>query len=277
VRLEFLMAALAPEVCSGSAQRAFEQARAQNIELQRYDTLIALLAVLISRDPDCQAEKDRLLRVLLALARMGSRPRLWKSVLLYVFLPSLCLIRRRYRAPMQLPEDLDGALWNVFFEVVESFPLERRSIAAGLVLDTRKRFGKHIRAEEERRRTFEEFLKAFEQLPPEVRATASVADTGPLMQLSDADRYEMRAVMRQCPGLTEEDANLIWETDVCGVQLLEYLRAREGVDQDAESLERMHARLRRRKIRAKKPLYENLQKNVRAGCHISGSERLIRG
>jgi hypothetical protein len=49
------------------------------------------------------------------------------------------------------------------------------------------------------------------------------------MQLDDMDRYEMRAVMRQCPGLSEEDAELIWETDVCGVRLLDYLRAREGL------------------------------------------------
>src|SRR5690606_26526113 len=137
---------------------------------------------------------------------------------------------------------------------------------ASVVLDTRKRFWKHIQAEKEKHRAFEEFLEAFEQLPPEVRASASVADTGPLMQLSDADRYEMRAVMRQCPDLTEEDADLIWETDVCGVQLLEYIRTREGADLDAESLERTHARLRRRKIRAKKPLYKNLKEILRAAC-----------
>jgi hypothetical protein len=277
VRLESLMAVLALELRSDSAQRAFEQARAQNIELQRHDTLMALLAALASRDPDCQVEKDRLLRVLLALSRLSSWPRLWKSVLLYVFLPSLCLVRRRYKAPELSADDLDGALWNVFIEIVESYPLDRRSIAAGIVLDTRKRFRKHIQAEEEKRRTFEEFLHAFEQLPPEVRATASVAETGPLMQLDDTDRREMRAVLRQCPGLTEEDADLIWETDVCGVQLLEYIRAREGADLDAESLKRTHARLRSQKSRAKKPLYKNLLKNLGAGCHISGSERLISG
>jgi hypothetical protein len=277
VRLESLMAVLALELRSDTAQRAFEQARAQNIELQRYDTLMALLAALASRDPDYQAAKDRLLRVLLALSRLGSWPRLWKTVLLYVFLPSLCLVRSRYKAPELSADDLDGALWNVFIEIVESYPLDRRSIAAGVVLDTRKRFRKHIQAEAERRRTFEEFLHAFEQLPPEVRASASVAETGPLMQLDDTDRSEMQAVLRQCPGLTEEDADLIWETDVCGVQLLDYIRTREGADLDAESLKRTHARLRTRKSRVKMPLYENLKKISRAGCHISGSERLISG
>lgn len=275
--LESLMATLERELHAESARRAFEQAKAQNIELQRYGTLPDLLAVLIARDPDCQPEKDRLLRVLLALARLGSMPLLWKSVLLYVFLPSLCLIRQRYKAPKLSAEDLDGALWNVFFEVAESYPIDRRSVAAGLVLDTRKHFRRHVQDQEEKRRTYEEFLRAFEQLPPEIRTSASVAETGPLMQLDDMDRYEMRAVMRQCPGLSEEDADLIWETDVCGVRLLDYLRAREGADQDAESLERMHARLRRRKTRAKQPLYENLKRNLRAACHISGSERLISG
>jgi len=277
VRLGSVNAALELRLYSRSAQQAFEHVRAQNVELQRYDELGALLAALTSREPALQAEKDRLLRVLLAISRVGPRPLLWRSVLLYVFLPSLCRLRLRYKVPELSPEDLDGAIWNEFFEVVESYPLERRSIAAGVVLDTRKRFRKHVQAEQEKRRAFEQFLDAFEQLPPEVRATASVADTGPLMQLDDTDRYEMRAVMRQCPGLTEEDADLIWETDVCGVQLLEYIRAREGADLDAESLERMHARFRQRKIRVKKPLYKNLKRNLEAGCHISGSERLISG
>jgi hypothetical protein len=277
VCLESLMAAIELELHSESARRAFEQAKAQNIELQRYSSLVDLLAVLVARDPESQLEKNRLLRVLLALARLGSMPLLWKSVLLYVFLPSLCLVRHRYKAPELSAEDLDGALWNVFFEVVASYPLDRRSVAAGLVLDTRKHFRRHVQDQEEKRRTYEEFLRAFEQLPPEIRTSASIAETGPLMQLDDMDRYEMRAVMRQCPGLSEEDADLIWETDVCGVRLLDYLRAREGADQDAESLERKHARLRSRKTRAKKPLYDFVQKNLRAACHISGSERLISG
>jgi hypothetical protein len=270
-------AALELRLYARSAQQAFEHVRAQNVELQRYDELGALLAALTSREPALQAEKDRLLRVLLAISRLGPRPLLWRSVLLYVFLPSLCRLRLRYKVPELSPEDLDGALWNEFFEVVESYPLERRSIAAGVVLDTRKRFRKHVQAEQAKRRAFEQFLDAFEQLPPEVRATASVADTGPLMQLDDTDRYEMRAVLRRCPALTEEDADLLWETDVCGVQLLEYIRAREGADLDTESLERVHARYRQRKIRVKKPLYEFVQKNLRAACHISGSERLISG
>lgn len=277
MRLGSVNAALELRLYSRSAQQAFEHVRAQNVELQRYDELGALLAALTSREPALQAEKERLLRVLLAISRVGPRPLLWRSVLLHVFLPSLCRLRLRYKVPELSPEDLDGALWNEFFEVVESYPLERRSIAAGVVLDTRKRFRKHVEAEQEKRRAFEQFLDAFEQLPPEVRATASVADTGPLMQLDDTDRYEMRAVLRRCPELTEEDADLLWETDVCGVHLLDYLRAREGVGQDAETLERMHARYRQRKIRVKKPVYKYLQKNLRAGCHISGSERLISG
>ena len=277
MRLGSVNAALELRLYTRSAQQAFEHVRAQNVELQRYDALGALLAVLTSREPALQAEKDRLLRVVLAISRVGPRPLLWRSVLLYVFLPSLCRLRLRYKVPELSPEDLDGAIWNEFFEVVESYPLERRSIAAGVVLDTRKRFRKHVQAEQEKRRAFEQFLDAFEQLPPEVRATASVADTGPLMQLDDTDRYEMRAVLRRCPELTEEDADLLWETDVCGVHLLDYLRAREGAGQDAESLERMHARYRQRKIRVKKPVYKYLQKNLRAGCHISGSERLISG
>ena len=275
--LESLKAALEAMLYARGAKQAFEHARAQNVELQRYDELVALLAVLTSRDPALQAEKDRLLRVLLAIARLGPQPLLWRSVLLYVFLPSLCLVRHRYKARELSAEDLDGALWTVFFEVVENYPRERRSIAAGVVLDTRKRFWKHIHAEEEKRRAFEEFLNAFEQLPPEVRATASVAETGPLMQLSDADRYEMRAVMDRCPELTKEDADLLWETDVCGVKLVTYLRARGWGQGDPESLAREEQRLRRRKNRANKRLYKNLQKSLRAKCPVSASERLITG
>jgi hypothetical protein len=274
VCVESLLAAIELRLYSQSAQRAFEQARAQNVELQRYSTLIALLEVLLSRDPSCQAEKDRLLRVLLAMARRGTRPLLWKSVLLYVFLPSLCLVRHRYKAPWQSAEDLDGALWNLFFEVIESYPLDRRSMAAGIVLDTRKHFRRHVQAQEEKRRTFEEFLHAFEQLPPEVRSSASVAETGPLMQLDDMDRHEMRAAMQQCPTLTPADADLLWETDVCGVRLVEYLRA-QGLDQG--EFEREEERLRRRKNRARKRLYKFLKKSLGEKCPVSASERLISG
>ena len=271
VFLESLKAALELMLFARSAQQAFEQARTQNVELQRYDELVALLAVLTSREPALQSEKERLLRVLLAISRLGSRPLLWRSVLLYVFLPSLCRVRRRYKAPELSAEDLDGTLWTVFFEVVESYPLERRSIAAGVVLDTRKRFRKHIQAEERKLRAFEEFLNAFEQLPPEVRATASVAETGPLMQLSDADRYEMRAVLDRCPGLTKEDAELLWETDVCGVKLVEYLRARALGQEEQKDLEREVERLRRRKNRKNKRLYKNLKKSLRAKCPVLAS------
>ena len=214
MRLEPLKPALELELHSASAQRAFEQARAKNIELQRYRTLRTLLAVLTSRDPDYQPEKDRLLRVLLLLARLGPVPLLWKSALLYMFLPALWRIRHGYKAPELSAEDLDGSLWNVFFEVVESFPPHRERIATGIVLDTRKLFSRHVQAQEEKRRAFETFLHAFEQLPPEIRSSASVAETGPLMQLDDTDRHEMRAVMSRCPDLTEEDVGLPYEIDI---------------------------------------------------------------
>lgn len=275
--LESLMASLELTLHSESAQRAFAQARAQNIELQRYSNLLALLAVLTSRDPDCQLEKDRLLRVLLALSRVGSARLLWKSVLLYVFLPSLCLIRHWRKIRELSAEDLDGALWNVFFEVIESYSLDRRSMAAGIVLDTRKRFRRYVQDQEEKRRTFEEFLHAFEQLPPEIRSSASIAETGPLMQLDDMDRHEMRAVMSRCPGLKKADADLLWETDVCGVKLVEYLRAQSQGQGELSDLEREEERLRRRKNRARKRLYENLKKSFEAKCPVSASERLIKG
>lgn len=259
--LESLQAAIELRLYSRGAQQAFEHVRASNVELQRYSTLLALLAVLTSRDPALQPEKDRLLRVLLAIARLGPMPLLWKAMLLYVFLPSLCLIRHRYKAPTQPADDLDGALWNVFFEVIESYPLDRRAIATGIVLDTRKRFRNYVQDQEEKRRSFEELLRAFEQLPPEIRASASVAETGPLLQLDDMDRYEMRAAMRRCPDLSEDDAELLWETDVCGVQLIEYLRTRSGVREDPASLERMHARFRSRRMRARKRLYKFLKKS----------------
>jgi hypothetical protein len=277
VRLESLKAALELKLHSASAQRAFEQARAKNIELQRYRTLRTLLAVLTSRDPDCQPEKDRLLRVLLLLARLGPVPLLWKSVLLYMFLPALWRIRHGYKAPELSAEDLDGSLWNMFFEVIESFPPHRKRIATGIVLDTRKLFGRHVQAQEEKRRAFDEFLDAFEQLPPEIRSSASVAETGPLMQLDDTDRYEMRAAMSRCPDLTEEDVDLIWETDVCGVKLAEYLRARLTGQGDQEDFEREEERLRRHKNRKKQRLYKNLKKSLGATCPVSASERLISG
>jgi hypothetical protein len=277
VRLEPLKASLELRLYARSAQRAFEHARAQNVELQRYDELVALLAVLTSRDPALQAEKDRLLRVLLAISRLGPRPLLWKSVLLYVFLPSLCLVRHCRKTRELSAEDLDGALWNVFFEVIESYSLDRRSMAAGIVLDTRKRFRRYVQAQEETRRTYEEFVRAFEQLPPEIRASASVAETGPLMQLDDMDRYEMRAVMSRCPGLKKADADLLWETDVCGVKLVEYLRAQSPGQGEAKDLEREEERLRRRKNRARKRLYKNLKKSFGAKCPVSASERLIKG
>jgi hypothetical protein len=277
VRLEPLKAALELRLYARSAQQAFEHARAQNVELQRYDELGALLAALTSREPALQAEKDRLLRVLLATSRLGPRPLLWRTVLLYVFLPSLCRLRQRYKAPEPSAEDLDGALWNVFFEIIESFPLDRQRMATGIVLDTRKHFRRYVQEQEEKRRTFEEFLHAFEQLPPEVRATASVAETGPLMQLDDTDRREMRAVMSRCPGLKEVDADLIWETDVCGVRLVEYLRAQGGAQGDQKDLKREEERLRRRKNRALKRLYKNLEESLGAKCPVSASERLITG
>jgi hypothetical protein len=165
----------------------------------------------------------------------------------------------------------------MFFEVIESFPPHRKRIATGIVLDTRKLFGRHVQAQEEKRRAFEEFLDAFEQLPPEIRSSASVAETGPLMQLDDTDRYEMRAAMSRCPDLTEEDVDLIWETDVRGMKLAEYLSARLTGQGDQKDFEREEERLRRHKNRKKQRLYKDLKKSLGATCPVSASERLISG
>lgn len=274
---ESVQVAIERDLGSRSAQRAFEHARTQHAEMRCYRTVASLLEVLMDRDPACQPEKELLMRALLRAAQQGPRPLFGKTVLVHVFLPSLRALRRRYPAPTQRPEDVDGLLWSSFFEVIAHYPLDRRrSMAAGLVLDTRKLYRKRLLAEEERARAFQEMCRALGQLPPELRASGDISETGPLLQLDAIDRREMRAALCRCPQLSPEDADLLWQTDVCGQRLLDYLRARGLDGADPAECERAHERLRRRKTRAKQRLYDFLKKNLGPICPISASERLTR-
>ena len=127
-----LFDALRQDVLSPRHVRRFEEARTRHSGLRGYDTIAAVLDALEGRCPGAYAEKDALVRALIAeqQATSGAHPdagssSFWASVLLVACYPMVGNLRARIAGTDLPSEDLDQLVLAVFLEVVSEFPLDR--------------------------------------------------------------------------------------------------------------------------------------------------------
>ena len=119
-----LFDALRQEVLSPRHVRRFEEARTRHSGLRGFATIAAVLEILEARDPGAYAEKEALVRALIA-EQQGSSNSFWASVLLVACYPMLGSLRARIAGTEVPSEDLDQFVVATFLEVVSEFPLDR--------------------------------------------------------------------------------------------------------------------------------------------------------
>ena len=236
MRLETLQTALWCELCAPHCQAVFDRKKVIDFSISQFDTTRELLEFFDRRGPEPRIAQQFLLRVLIEAAQQERTEQLWRSILLYAYLPGLCAIRRRTGSYVHLSDELDAELWAVFMEVVEHYPLHRPgSVAAGVLLDTGKRYYKQLRRRQQEADAFEELSEAATILSEEERFSLSFTRVS-VTKLTVMERGQMLAVLLQCDAIAPEDAELLWLTDVCGLTVQQALESQK-IGNDNEPLE----------------------------------------
>lgn len=260
MRLSVLRGELKRELSTDEARKTFDNARKTHGELQRHPTIFSVLSVLASRRESGYQAQQQILRVLVTEAQGNPEQRIWRQALLYAFLPSLVRIRAGTIQGNHRAEDLDGALWTAFLEIVHGYPLHRKgSLAANIKLDTRKRFYKTLRREQEtQRRYFDLVSYADSRIEPDKPETynfnpADHQEPAPEAPLSADDLREMRSALDRCDGVSPADIDLIWATEVEGQTIRQFMDARGLATGDQAADDQTFQRLKKRRQRIKKP------------------------
>lgn len=271
MRLSALRGELKRELSTDISIKNYDNARKMYGALQQHPTIFSVLSVLESRKESCYQTQQQILRILVTEAQRNPEQRIWRQALLYAFLPSLVRIRAATIQGDHRPEDLDGALWTAFLEVIHRYPLHRKgSLAAGIKLDTRKRFYKTLRKEQEAQRMYFD-LVAFaddrvERDKPEtyIFDPADHQEPAPEAPPDAGELGEMRSVLERCDGISREDVDLIWATEVEGRTVRRFMETRGLATGDRAEDEQTFQRLKKRRQRARSRLHEILHQSRRS-------------
>lgn len=235
VYFETMQTGLWRELCGPHSQAIFARKRVIDLSISQFETLRELLELFDQRGREPQIAQQFLLRVLLAVAQQERTEQLWRSILLYAYLPGLCAIRRRTGSHLHRPDELDAELWAVFAEVVEHYPLHRPgSVAAGVLLDTSKRYYRLLRRQQQEADAFEEFLEAAAIFSDEERLALCFTRVS-ATRFTAMERGQMLATLLRCNMISAEDAQLLWLTDVCGLTVPQALESQK-ISNDNEQL-----------------------------------------
>lgn len=227
MRLDTLQTALWRELGAPHCQAIFDRKKVIDFSLSQFDTTRELLEFFDRRGPEPRIAQQFLLRVLIEAAQQERSEQLWRSILLYAYLPGLCALRRRTGSYVHLPDELDAELWAAFVEVVEHYPLHRPgSVAAGVLLDTGKRYYQQLRRQQQEAEAFAEFLEAASIFSDEERLALCFTRVS-AARFTAMERGEMLAVLLRCDTIAPEDAQLLWLTDVCGLTVSQALDAQK--------------------------------------------------
>ena len=246
-----LFDALRQEVLSPRHVRRFEEARTRHSGLRGFATIAAVLEILEARDPGAYAEKEALVRALIA-EQQGSSNSFWASVLLVSCYPMLGNLRARI-ARTELPsEDLDQLVVAMFLEVVSEFPLDRHLNRTFMRIrqQTQRQVFRHL-AEHRRQEDLlwptemEVLDKLGEPAWPETSGQAPVERPEP-MELAAA----VILLVEQAAGVLDGAGfDLVTATLVCGRRIQCYIqRTFPGLPPDQER--RLYQSIKRRHTRA---------------------------
>jgi hypothetical protein len=227
VRLQTLQTVLWRELCAPHSQAIFDRKKAIDFSISGFGAIGELLELFDRRGPEPQIAQQFLLRILLAAAQREPTEQLWKSILLYAYLPGLRAIRGDTASRLHRPDELDAELWAVFVEVIEHYPLRRPgSVAAGVLLDTRKRYRRRLKRQQKDADAFEELSEAA-AMRDEAECLSFSFTRVSVTKLTAMERGEMLAVLLQCDAIAPEDAHLLWLTDICGLTVQQALQSQQ--------------------------------------------------
>lgn len=272
MRLPALREELKRSLSTNETRKLFDEAKLHHPHLAAYPTVFALLAVLEDPRVAGYAEQERLLRALVSEDHREPANRLWRTLLLYAFLPSLIRLRARTIRGEARSDDLDSTAWTAFVQVLAGYPLSRPgSVAAGLTRDTAKLYFKILRREQALREHERELVAYAELVRPKALSSDPVAvGFDPADHQFDTDEATIEpdelAAMREaldrrlaerprCP----DDIDLIWATRMQGLTVREFMRVRGLLTGDDEADRRLETTLWRRRLRAEGALYEAIR------------------
>jgi hypothetical protein len=264
MQLAALLEELRRELATDRVQNRFNDIKQDHAAFRKHPTLFSVLAALESQAGVGYEAQDQLIRALVAEAQAHPDERLWRQILLYAFLPGLIGIRARAIQGEHESEDLDALVWTVFYEMVHAYSLQRPgSIAAGLLLDTRKRILRALTLEQEIRRherALVDYARRVSSPGAEPFDLADHMEPAPFT-LEPADREEIRLALQRCRGLSPEDVELVLAVDVDGLTIPQYMQTRGLATGDRKVDARERDRLAHRRLRARERLRHFFQKN----------------
>ena len=277
MRLRALREELSRALSNPMNQRIFKDARRRHPALAGAETPRELVAMLEGAGTAGFARKDEVLRALVHEYQTSPWPRLWMTVIACAFMPTLIVIRARTRRGDERPDELDSQLLFAFQETVAGYPLDQRpgSVASGLKWDTRKRYLANLAQAQEACR-FQKDLAGYAArvsgpgaggFDPAEHALPS--EDSP--HWDEDDRAEMRAALDALITdgvVTREDAVLVWMTRIEQQSAAEV--ARQECDADSVAMSREMERVRRRRSRAEKKIFEALGRFSRPRVSRSG-------
>jgi hypothetical protein len=269
MRLGTFQTELWRKLCGPDSQAIFARKRVIDLSISQFETMGELLELFDRRGPEPRIAQQFLLRVLITAAQQERTEQLWRSILLYAYLPGLCAIRRRTGSSVVLPDELDAELWAAFVEVVEHYPLHRSgSVASGVLLDTSKRYFQLLRRQQEEAEAFEEFLEAAAIFSDEERLSLCFTRVS-AARFTAMERGQMLAMLLECDTIAPEDAQLLWLTDVCGLTVPQALASQKISNDNEELHPRELDRMWRRRSRTRQRV-QLFYKNREAGVSSFG-------
>ncbi|MCG8421360.1 MAG: hypothetical protein MJE77_25865 [Proteobacteria bacterium] len=248
---------LRTQLTSDAAQRRYATHRYAIPALHRYPTIASLISALEDRASIGHKNQDRLLRLLVIQVQRSSDAPLWQQIMLHGFLPGLIRVRASTVSREESGE-LDSLLWTLFLEVVHTYPIYRRqgSVAAGILLDTRKRFFCVLK----KRCTANEYTEAFLLYAEgfgEFRLADHMVVDGP--RWTTDELASARRVLRRAQ-LSPADVDLLVETDLGACTVRQFMQERDLATGDESTDTRMQHRLWQRRRRARGRLHDFLRK-----------------
>lgn len=249
MRIGEIRACILSRLRSRSGRAWFAEIRQQHPSLRRWSTIEPFLDVFERRETIGYQRQDALLRLAVSEAQSSDEPRRWQELLLYLFSPGLVRIRARTHPGALLFQDLDGLLWLSFFEIVQSYPLVRRgSVAAGLLLDTSKRYFRALRQEQARAAGLRQMVAYANRASDSIEGGFNPSEhqvSASKLVVDDDEQQAMGAWLQQ-RGFLDEDAALLVSTSVLGMTIREYMGARRLDEREFQRLKKRRQRARQK-------------------------------
>jgi|WetSurMetagenome_2_1015567.scaffolds.fasta_scaffold30422_2 hypothetical protein len=145
------LSAVTDQICatlnSRSNALAFQRGRAACETISSFETIADLMDALRRRSEKTAAQREQLTRAVIQLFRR-TRDRLWSSVLVVLYYPLLCSVRKQLVGGRLGSDDLDQLVLDAFMTALAEPSLDKyQNVAFGIWQLTRRRIFETLRRE----------------------------------------------------------------------------------------------------------------------------------